>query len=103
VAVARRLADAGRLDEARAACEGRLRADPADADALALLGVVHLAAERPAEAFDALRKALYLAPDHLEALAHMATLYERRGDAPRAAALRARFARLGPPGSEERA
>ncbi len=93
---ARLLADAGRLDEARAACEALLRARPSDADALALLGVVHSASGRTNDAFDALRKALYLAPDHAEAMAHMMALCERRGDTARAAALRRRLARLTP-------
>ncbi len=91
---ARLLADAGQLDEARAACEALLRARATDADALALLGVVHLAAGRPGLALDALRKALYLAPDHAEALTHMMALCERRGDTARAAALRRRLDRL---------
>jgi chemotaxis protein methyltransferase WspC len=90
---ARQLADAGRLADARGAIESILRARPTDADALALLGVVHLAAGREDLAFDALRKALYLAPGHLEAMSHMAGLCEKRGDAGRAAALRRRLAR----------
>ncbi len=90
---ARSFADAGRLDEARAACEQLLQVRPSDADALALLGVVHLAAGRPNEAYGALRKALYLAPDHVEAMSHMAGLCEHRGDEARAAALRRRLAR----------
>jgi chemotaxis protein methyltransferase WspC len=101
LASARKLADGGRLDEARAACEALLRARPADADALALLGVVHLAAGRADDALGALRKALYLAPDHVEALEHMITLCARRGDAARASALRQRLARLVPPPPEE--
>ncbi len=98
---ARRLADAGRLDDARAACEAMLRDRPADVDALALLGVVHLAAERPDAAVEAFRKALYLAPDHSETLAHLATLCARRGDHAQAAALRRRLARLVPPAPPE--
>jgi chemotaxis protein methyltransferase WspC len=88
---ARELADAGRLDEARAACERVLRTRPTDADALALLGVIHLAAGRTDAAFDLFRKALYLVPDHLEAMAHMTGLCDRRGDTARAAALRRRL------------
>jgi chemotaxis protein methyltransferase WspC len=55
--------------------------------------VIHLAAGRADDAFHAFRKALYLSPDHPEAMAHMAGLCERRGDAARAAALRRRLAR----------
>ena len=93
LAAARVLADAGHLDEAHAACEQLLHANRADVDALTLAAVVHLAAGRPNDAFDALRKALYLVPDHAEAMTHMMGLCERRGDAARAAALRRRLAR----------
>ena len=82
------------LDEARDVCERLVRARATDADALALLGVIHLAAGRPDEAFDALRKALYLAPDHVEAVSHMMALCERRGDKAHAAALKRRLDRL---------
>jgi chemotaxis protein methyltransferase WspC len=100
LSAARALADAGRLDAARAACEALLRARPANADALALLGVVHLAAGRADDALDAFRKALYLVPDHAEAMTQMMALCERRGDTARAAALRKRLARLVPPAPE---
>lgn len=91
---ARALADVGRLDDARAACELLVRTRPTDADALALLGVIHLAAGHSDAAFDALRKALYLNPDHLEAVSNMMALCARRGDTARAAALRRRLDRL---------
>ncbi len=93
LAAARVLADAGRLADARAACEHLLRAHPGDADALALLGVVHLAAGHADAAYDAFGKALYLAPDHTEAVSHMIGLCERKGQTARAAALRKRLAR----------
>jgi chemotaxis protein methyltransferase WspC len=54
---------------------------------------LHLAAGRTAEAADALRKALYLAPDHVEATEHMIAVCERRGDRDRAAVFRAKLAR----------
>ena len=94
IEAARFFADAGRLNEARAVCEFLVRARATDADSLALLGVIHLAAGRPDEAFDALRKALYLAPDHIEAVSHMMALCERRGDTAHAAALKRRLDRL---------
>jgi chemotaxis protein methyltransferase WspC len=91
--VARSLADAGRLDEAQLACERLLRADPT-ADGFALLGVIHVAAKRHAEASAAFRKALYLEPDHADALTHMIVLHERRGESEPAAALTRRLARV---------
>jgi chemotaxis protein methyltransferase WspC len=90
---ARALADAGRLDEARAVCERAVAATPA-AELYSLLGVVHLAAGRAADAEEAFRRALYLTPDHREALTHMVMLYDRRGDRAPAAGLRRRLARL---------
>lgn len=97
LAAARALADAGRLADARAACEKLIRSAPGDADAFALLGVVCLASGNTDGAYDAFGKALYLVPDHPEAATHMITLCERRGQPARAAALRKRLAKL-PPG-----
>ncbi|HJZ56299.1 MAG TPA: CheR family methyltransferase [Gemmataceae bacterium] len=88
------LADAGRLDEARAICERRIQTGPPSADLFALLGVIHLAAGRRTDAADALRKALYLDPDHHEALTHMIVVHEQRGEPERAAGLRRRLARV---------
>jgi chemotaxis protein methyltransferase WspC len=101
IGAARVLADAGRLDEARAMCETLLRTYPASADALALLGVVHLAAGRTTDADEAFRKALYLEPDHIEAMEHVIALCVRRGDTARAAALQRRLARLVAPEAKE--
>ena len=91
LALARRLADAGRLDDALAA----LRQAPPSADAYSLLGVVQQARGDRAAAAEAFRKALYLAPDHAEALTHTMLLAAEGGDADRAAALRERLARTG--------
>ena len=91
--IARSLADAGQLDEARAACERLLESLPT-ADGFALLGVIHLAAGRHTDASGAFRKALYLDPDHAEALTHMIVLHEQRGEAEPAAALNRRLARV---------
>jgi chemotaxis protein methyltransferase WspC len=91
---ARRLADAGRLAEARAACE-RLTVGPGDSPgAYSLLGVILQAQGHTAEAAAAFRRALYLDPDHAEALAHLIVLCDARGDTTRAAALRKRLARV---------
>lgn len=94
-AAARDLADAGRLDAARAACEREIAAAPT-AELYSLRGVLHLAAGHPAEAEADFRRALYLDPDHPEALTHMAMLYERRGDPGPASGVRRRLARLDP-------
>jgi chemotaxis protein methyltransferase WspC len=89
----RRLADAGNLDAARAICLESMAAEAPTANLFSLLGVIHLAAGRPDDATDAFRKALYLEPDHAEALMHMIGLCERRGDPDQAAGLRRRLKR----------
>ena len=91
--LARELADAGRLDEARAACEAAIGAAPPTSALLGLLGVIHLAAGRRGEATDAFRKALYLDPDDADALAHMIVLSEQHGDRAQADRFRRRLER----------
>ena len=80
VADARRLADAGNLDEAeRVALEiANLRAP--EADTFYLLGLIADARGRHADAGDFYRKALYLEPAHYEALTHLAALLDVAGD-----------------------
>ena len=80
VADARRLADAGNLDEAeRVALEiANLRAP--EADTFYLLGLIADARGRPADAGNFYRKALYLEPAHYEALTHLAVLLDVAGD-----------------------
>ncbi|HYH69640.1 MAG TPA: CheR family methyltransferase [Urbifossiella sp.] len=92
-ATARELADAGKLDAARAVCEMAVRAGPS-AEWYSLLGVIDLAAGRAADAEASFRRALYLNPDHREALTHLAMLCDRRGDAGPASGLRRRLSRL---------
>jgi chemotaxis protein methyltransferase WspC len=90
---ARALANAGQLVEALAACESVLRVETESADAYALLGVIHQAEGHFSEAAEALRRALYLAPDHPEALSHMLVICDRRGDTTQADAIRRHLAR----------
>jgi chemotaxis protein methyltransferase WspC len=91
---ARDLADAGRLSEARDACEEIIRTQSDLPDAYSLLGVIHQAEGRVSEAAKAFRKALYLSPDHLESLTHMIVLCNARGDTAQAAVLQKRAMRL---------
>jgi chemotaxis protein methyltransferase WspC len=91
---AREHANAGRLVEARTACERSIReAGGATADAYTLLGTIHLAEGHSDEAADAFRRALYLDPDHAEAISHMIVICDRKGNATQAAALRRRLLR----------
>ena len=83
LAQARRLADAGQLDEAAALCEAHLKQSRASAPGWYLLGLVHEARGNPA-AVDCYRKALYLQPNHYESLLQLASLAERSGDTTRA-------------------
>ncbi|MFM0338892.1 CheR family methyltransferase [Paraburkholderia fungorum] len=77
---ARTLADAGRLTEAAAALTAYLEQHPPHADAFYLLGVLADANGETSLARGHYRKALYLDPQHAEALAHLATLLELEGD-----------------------
>lgn len=81
LASARRLADAGALDEAARAAAQIAQASPHDAEAWYLLGLIADAQGRAAFALEHYRKALYLEPGHYEALTHLAALLEVQGDA----------------------
>jgi chemotaxis protein methyltransferase WspC len=102
LAHAQRLADAGHLDEAeRLAHACVLEHGPAP-DAFYLLGLIAGARGRDADARDFYRKALYLEPEHIEALTHLATLLEAAGDRHAAQHLIARADRAQAKGNEER-
>lgn len=90
----RALADAGRIAEALAACDSLLKSHPASADLYSLLGVIRMAAGNHREAGAAFRSALYLRPEHTEALSYSIVLHDQFGEADQAAALRHRLARV---------
>jgi chemotaxis protein methyltransferase WspC len=77
--VARQLADSGRIEEAGALCEAHLARNGASAEAYYLLGLMKDASDDP-EAITFYRKALYLEPNHYEALVHAALWLEKVGD-----------------------
>jgi chemotaxis protein methyltransferase WspC len=91
--VARRLADAGQLDEASAICHKHLRESGASAQAYYLLGLLCDAAGDPG-ALEFYRKALYLEPNHYETLLQMALWSQKNGDAARARTYKNRAQRL---------
>jgi chemotaxis protein methyltransferase WspC len=94
---ARHLANQGKLVEALTCCEQNLRSQPASAETYHLIGLLHDAAGRVREAAEHYRKALYLDPQHSEALVHLAVALQKEGDARGAARLFARANRqLGP-------
>jgi chemotaxis protein methyltransferase WspC len=89
----RGLADAGQLHEAAALCEVHIRKQGTSAEAYYLLGLVQDAQGDPLNATASYRRALYLAPDHTEALSHLALLLEAQGDLGSAERLRERHRR----------
>jgi chemotaxis protein methyltransferase WspC len=88
-----RLADEGRLEEVASICHAFLRQSGASAQAYYLLGLVSDAADRGDEAAAHYRKALYLNPQHHDALLHYSLLTAKRGDSGAAQALRQRASR----------
>jgi chemotaxis protein methyltransferase WspC len=91
---ASRLADRGSLADAARLCVQHLHSHGPAAGAFYLLGLVREAAGAPRDAEAFYRKALYLEPDHQEALAHLALLRANRGDEAGARLLRERIGRL---------
>ncbi|TAK97386.1 MAG: protein-glutamate O-methyltransferase CheR [Verrucomicrobia bacterium] len=109
LAEAQALADAGQLEAAAAACEKLLERDGPSAAGYYLLGLVteardqevrneecgarNSALDTPHPALELYRKALYLEPNHQEALLHAALLLERQGEHTAAVAYRRRAKR----------
>jgi len=91
---ARRLADQGHLADAAAHCEVHLRQHGPSAEVFHLLGLVRDASGNAEDAAEQYRKALYLEPDHHEALIHLALLLRKRGDEAGAQRLQRRASRL---------
>lgn len=74
------LANQGHLDEAAAHCESLLQRGVHQADAHYLLGLIRESAGNAQNAEQMLRKAVYLDPDHYEALTHLSVLALKKGD-----------------------
>lgn len=87
------LADAGNSQQARAACERYLREFAPKAQVYYWLGLLSDTAGDAQQALGHYRKALYLEPQHREALAHLAALLASQGDQAGAQRLQARAAR----------
>jgi chemotaxis protein methyltransferase WspC len=92
---ARRLADSGRLREAAEWCENDLRRQTSSPETWYLLGLVRDALGDGRRAAECYRKLLYLDPEHVEALTHLALLTETQGDTAAAGRLRERVRRIG--------
>ena len=87
------LANEGKSAEARAACEQYLSSHPPAAQVFYWLGLLSDVAGSALEAQGYYRKALYLEPQHPQALMHLAALLESQGDSAGARRLQARAAR----------
>lgn len=87
------LANEGKSAEARAACEGYMRSHEPVAQVFYWLGLLSDVAGRALEAQGFYRKALYLEPQHPDALMHLAALLQSQGDTAGAKRLQDRAAR----------
>jgi len=90
---AQSLADAGKLTEAAELCQAQLREQGPSAQTYYLLGLVRDAGGETSQAVTCYRKALYLEPNHQEALLQLALLAEKDGDPDKAHLLRQRARR----------
>lgn len=89
-----RLADQGRLEEAARCCRDYLERHGPSAAAFHSMGLISDASSNAFEAATYYRKALYLEPNHHEALVHLALTLEQLGDNANAQVFRNRARRL---------
>ncbi|HEY9611646.1 CheR family methyltransferase [Allocoleopsis sp.] len=94
LASVRQLADQGQLSEAANLGETYLKQNTASVEAYVLLGQVYQAMELEQKAEQCFQKAIYLEPNHYDALVHLTLLKEQRGDVAKASVLRQRIQRL---------
>ncbi len=87
-------ADQGHLVEAAALCETYLQENGPNAHAYYLLGLVRDATGNKTQAEEYLRKALYLDPNHYEALVQLAVIAEQQSNLKTAQILRQRAQRV---------
>jgi len=90
---ARASADRGELVQAAALCEQQLRHAGPNAEVYYLQGLISDAQKNGATALQLYRKAIYLQPDHREALLHLAALLAAQGDTDAALRLQQRAER----------
>ncbi len=91
---ARQLADQGQLTEALALCDSVLKTEAAHVHAHFLKGLIYQALREDRLAEEWFSKAVYLDPNHEDALSYLAALAEFRGDPGKAARLRQRIERI---------
>jgi chemotaxis protein methyltransferase WspC len=89
-----RLADQGHIDEAAQHCETLLKRQCHQADAHYLLGLIRETTGNRRAAEQHLRKAVYLDPDHYEALTHLGVMCLQHGDTASARRFQERASRV---------
>ncbi len=92
---ARRLADRGETAAALEICRSLEGTPGVNAEVYHLMGVLHLAQGRQDDAGNCFRKALYLDPNHRDALIHMMHYHREHNDEKQAELYRQRWERLG--------
>ena len=90
----KRLADKGSLSEAAEFCEKYLSKNSVSSEAYYLLGLIRQAEGKDAFAGELFRKAVYLNPQHYQALVHLAAQAESSGNRAAAAVYRSRASRV---------
>ncbi len=88
------MADQGELDKAFEMCEKCLRENAFHIQAYFLMGLIRHAQDEEERAEEFFNKAVYLDPNHHEALSHLAFIMEHRGEPRRAERLRGRAQRI---------
>lgn len=92
----RHLADLGQLKEAAKLCESYIQHHSTQVEAYVLLGQIYQGSHQETLAEQYFQKALYLEPNHYEALLHLMLLKEQHGEVAKATILRQRLQRLQP-------
>lgn len=88
------LADRGSLSMALELCQSLLKDHPVHVQAHFLMGLIYEALDRVDKSEESFNKAIYLDPNHSEALTHLSYIVEKRGDRSQAAHLRERAQRV---------
>ena len=91
---AQEMADQGQLPKAFELCQVFLGENPVHAEAHFLMGLIHEALHKDDKAEAFFNKAIYLNPEHVEALNHLAFIESRRGNENGAERLRQRAQRI---------
>jgi chemotaxis protein methyltransferase WspC len=91
---AQRLADRGSLSSALELCRSFVNDHPIHVRAHFLMGLIYEALDSEEKAEESFNKAIYLDPNHSEALNHLSYIVENRGDTSQAAHLRERAQRV---------